>query len=141
MYHGIFLPLVSPPADPTLTTENLMEVVRGVESRWKDLGRNLCSGGTWRGVRHSEMEKIQRLYQNDHQRMEAVVNHYVRHYPTHSWSEVASALEEMKLRRLAKVVTTKYVRGMWLKLPLATDGYILMCIFRSSSFSFSFSIG
>ena len=100
--------LLSPhPADPTLTTENLMEVVKKVESRWKDLSDKL-------GVRSSEDQKIQRLYQSDHQKMEALVNHYVRHYPTSSWSEVASALESMKLHQLAKVVTTKYVRGMWL---------------------------
>ena len=109
-----------------------MEVVRGVESRWEDLSGELK-------MRASERQKIQSLYQSDHQRMEAVVNHYVRHYPFRSWSKVALALERMKLRQLAKVVTTKYVRGMWLGLPLASGGYILMCIFRSSSFAFSFS--
>ena len=125
--------LLSPhPADPTITTENLMEVVRGVESRWEDLGNKLF-------VRRSERQNIQRLYQSDHQKMEAIINHYVRHYPTSSWSEVASALEMMNLRQLAKVVTTKYVRGMWLGVPLASGGYILMCIFRISSFAFSFS--
>ena len=95
-----------------------MEVVRGVESRWKDLGNKL-------GVRYFEMQKIQRLYQSDNQGMEALVNHYVRHYPIRSWSKVGSALERMKLRQLEKVVTTKYVRGMWLKLPLASGGYIV----------------
>ena len=98
--------LLSPhPADPTLTTENLMDVVRRVESRWEDLSDEL-------GVRYSEDQNIQRLYQSDHQKMEALVNHYVQHCPFHSWSDVASALEEMKLRHLAKVVTTKYVRGI-----------------------------
>ena len=105
MDHGTFLPLVSLPADPTLTTENLIEVVRGVEDRWEDLGREL-------GVRYSWRWEIRRLYQSDHQRMEAIINHYVRHCPTRSWKRVASALEDMELRRLAKVVTTKYVRGM-----------------------------
>ena len=84
-----------------------MEVVRGLEGHWEDLSDEL-------GVRSSEDVKIKRLYQSDHQRMEALINHYVRHYPFHSWKEVASALKDMKLRRLAKVVTTKYVRGMWL---------------------------
>ena len=112
MYHGTFLPLVSPPADPTLTTENLMEVVRGVESRWEDLGSNLCSGRIPRGVRRSERQKIQRLYQSDHQKMEAIIKHYVRYYPFRSWKDVSSALERMNLPQLAEVVTTKYVRGM-----------------------------
>ena len=112
LHHGTFLPLVSPPADPTLTTENLMEVVRGVEGRWKDLSSNLCSEVISRGVRRSEMDKIWHLYQSDHQKMEAIIKHYVRYYPFHSWKDVSSALVEMNLPQLAEVVTTKYVRGM-----------------------------
>ena len=89
-----------------------MEVVRGVESRWEDLGSNLCSGGILGGVRDSEMQKIRHLYQSDHQRLEALVKHYVKHCPFHSWKDVSSALEKMQLPQLAEVVTTKYVRGM-----------------------------
>ena len=115
--------LLSPhSADPTLTTENLMEVVSGVENRWEDLGNKLF-------VRDPEKQKIRALYQSDHQRMEALVNHYVRHKPTRSWKRVASALEVMQLPQLAEVVTTKYVRGMWQGLPLASGGYLQMCIF------------
>ena len=115
--------LLSPyPANPTLTTENLIEVVRGVEDHWEDLGRELR-------VRYSWRWEIRRLYQSDKQRMEALINHYVRHHPTRSWKRVASALEDMELRRLTKVVTTKYIRGMWFEIPLASGGYILMCIF------------
>ena len=99
-------------ADPTLTTENLMEAVRGVESRWEDLGSNLCSEVILRGVRSSEMQKIQRLYQSDHQRLEALVKHYVKHCPFRSWKDVSSALERSNLPQLAEVVNTKYVRGM-----------------------------
>ena len=128
----LFFLLSSHPADPTLTNENLMEVVRGVESCWKDLSDKL-------GVRSSEDQNIQQLYHSDRQKMEALVNHYVKHYPTHSWNKVADALEKMQLPQLAEVVTTKYVRGMWLGVPLASGGYILMCIFRSSSFGFGFS--
>ena len=100
-----FFLLSSHPADPTLTTENLMEVMRGMESRWEDLSSELY-------VRLSERQKLRRLYQSDYQRMEALINHYVRHYPFRSWKEVASALERMKLPQLAEVITTKYVRGM-----------------------------
>ena len=99
--------LLSPhPADPTLTTESLMEVVRGLESRWEDLADKLV-------VRDSEIQKIRHLYLSDHQRMEALINHYVRHKPTRSWKKVADALERMELPQLAEVVTTKYIRGMW----------------------------
>ena len=115
--------LLSPhPADPTLTTENLMEVVRGVEGHWEDLSDKL-------GVRLSEKEKILHLYQSDHQKMEAIIKHYVRHRPYRSWKRVADALERMNLSQLAEVVTTKYVRGMWQGWPLASGGYLQMCIF------------
>ena len=92
-----------------------MELVNGVEHRWKELSDTL-------GVRSSEDQKIRRLYRSDHQKMEALINHYVRHYPTRSWKKVASALKNMKLPQLAKVVTTKYVRGMWQGLPLTSGG-------------------
>ena len=96
-----------------------MEVVRGVEHRWEDLGRSLHFPY---GVRDSEIHKIQRLYQSDHQKLEALINHYVGHHPLRSWKEVAWALERMELPQLAEVVTTKYVRGMWQGLPLASGG-------------------
>ena len=103
--------LLSPhTADPTLTAENLMEVVRGVKDRWEDLGRKLCD--RW-GVPPSEVQKIQRHYQSDRQRLEAIIDHYMRYYPLRSWKDVSSALERMKLPQLAEVVTTKYVRGMF----------------------------
>ena len=101
----LFFLLSHHPADPTLTTENLMEVVRGVESCWENLSDQL-------GVRSSEDQKIKRLYQSDHQRLEALIEHYTRHHPSRSWKQVADALEEMELPQLAEVVTTKYVRGM-----------------------------
>ena len=41
-----------------------------------------------------------------------VVDEYVRRYPTPSWKKVATALQRMKLDKLANEVTTKYVRGM-----------------------------
>ena len=108
--------LLSPnPADPTVTTENLMEVVRVVEDRWEDLGSNLL-------VRPSEMQKIQRLYQSDHQKMEAVIKHYVQQYPLRSWTNVSRALKRMNLPQLAEVVNNKYVRGMRQGWPLASGG-------------------
>ena len=87
--------MLSPhPADPTLTTDNLMEVVKEVEHRWRDLGRKL-------GL------DIYRL-----SGMVNVVDDYVRRYPTPSWKQVARVLQEMELDKLADEVTTKYVRGM-----------------------------
>ena len=89
--------MLSPhPADPTLTTDNLMEVVKEVEYHWKDLGRKL-------GLP---------LYRLSMYGMADVVDEYVRRYPTPSWKEVATALQEMELDKLADEVTTKYVIGM-----------------------------
>ena len=99
-----------------------MEVVKGVEDRWNDLSYQLL-------VRDSEKKKIQRLYRSDHQKMEAIIEHYVKHYPLRSWKNVSSALEEMNLPQLAEVVTAKYVRGMCQGWPLASGGYLQMCIF------------
>ena len=82
------------PADSTLTTDNLMEVVKEVEHHWEELRDKL------------------RLYMSSVHGMADVVDEYVRRYPTPSWKEVATALQRMKLDKLADEVTTKYVRGM-----------------------------
>ena len=85
-------------ADPTLTTDNLMEVVKEVEHHWEQLGRKLSRE---LGLQLSGVHG-----------MADVVDEYVRHYPTPSWKKVATALQRMKLDKLADEVTTKYVRGM-----------------------------
>ena len=86
--------MLSPhPADPTLTTDNLTEVVKEVEHRWYDLGHKL-------GLPISQLHG-----------MADVVDEYVRRHPTPSWKKVATALQRMKLDKLADEVGTKYVRG------------------------------
>ena len=89
------------PADPTLTTDNLMEVVKEVEDRWEELGYRL-------GLR-SHRTPFSLLA--GVQWMADVVYEYVRHYPTPSWKQVATVLQEMELDKLADEVTTKYVKG------------------------------
>ena len=90
----IIFPVLSPHlADPTFTSDNLIGVMKDERHRWKDLAHEL---DVWKPM-HG---------------MEDVVNEYVRHYPTPSWKNVALALQEMKLPKLADEVTTKYVRGM-----------------------------
>ena len=98
--------MLSPhPADPTLTTDNLMEVVKEVEHRWEELGGKLYMPG-------SKLENIKGLYQTDHLRVEAVLDHYVKCDPYSSWKEVGETLQKMELHELANNVTTNYVRGM-----------------------------
>ena len=93
------------PADPTLTTDNLMEVVKEVEDRWWDLVI------IWLDVPVSKSEEIRRVYQSDHHRMEAVVDYYVRHHPIPSWKQVAGALRSMDLDDQADEITAKYIKG------------------------------
>ena len=92
--HVIYLVLSSHLADPTLTTDNLIEVMKEEKHRWEDLASEL-------GLSTFDMHG-----------MEDVVDEYVRRYPTPSWKQVALALQEMELHKLADEVTTKYVRGM-----------------------------
>ena len=97
--------MLSPhPADPTLTTDNLMEVVKEVEDRWSALG-------VWLHVPESKRVEIRRLYQSDHHRMEAVVDYYVRYHPTPSWKQVAGALRVMDLDDQSDEITAKYTKG------------------------------
>ena len=97
--------MLSPhPADPTLTTDNIMEVVKEVEHCWEDLGFGL-------GVPLSKLSDIKDLYKTNHLRMEAVVDYYVKYSP-YSWKDFGTTLQLMELHNLADEVTTKYVRGM-----------------------------
>ena len=105
LHHCTFSLLSPHPADPTLTTENLMEVVKGQERRWEDLAIELL-------VRREKRAEIKTTYHNDVQRMEAVVDHYVRYFPLRSWDHIASALQGMRLYQLSDVVIAKYVRGI-----------------------------
>jgi len=92
-------------ADPTLTTANLMEVVKGVEYHWGDLGSRL-------GVPESKMNEIIRFYHNVQEWMQALADHYTTYHPTPSWKAITEALQGMGLHKQADEVTTKYVKGM-----------------------------
>ena len=92
--HVIYLVLSSHLADPTLTTDNFIEVVKEEKHRWVELASEL------------DLSTFGRHGMDD------VVDEYVRRYPTPSWKQVALALQEMELHKLADEVTTKYVKGM-----------------------------
>ena len=99
--------MLSPhPADPTLTTDNLMEVVKEVEDRWWDLGYRFDGFD----MPFSKMREIESLYQSAHHRMEAVVDYYVRYHPTPSWRDVTRTLQSASLYKQADE-TAKYVKG------------------------------
>ena len=97
--------MLSPhPADLTLTTDNLMEVVKEVEHHWEDLGFKLGFVKVGKQLSGMNREEIHGMAE--------VVDEYVRRYPTPSWKQVSIVLQRMKLDKLADEVTTKYVRGM-----------------------------
>ena len=108
-YCGTLLPLVSPPADPTLTASNMLSVLSGVKDRWEELGEWLLvvSLSVWR----SKRDEIKRLYHTSTDRIGALIGFYIRYHFAPSWQRIASALQRMGLLDLADVVTTKYVRG------------------------------
>ena len=93
-------------ADPTLTTDNFMEVLTGMEHYWKDLGIRLHVPG-------SKISEIEGLYESDYLRMEGLVDHYIRHYPTPSWKFLAGTLQRMGLHEQADEVTTKYAKSTY----------------------------
>jgi len=76
-----------------------------VEDRWSGLGDRL-------GLPWSKKAEVRRLYCSDHQRMEAVLDYYVRYHPALSWKQFAGKLQVMGLHKQADEVTTKYVKGM-----------------------------
>ena len=86
-------------ADPTLTTDNLMEVLKEVQHRWRDLGYHL------------------RMPLSDVRGMTDLVDVYVRYFYAPSWKNVAASLQNMNLHRLADEVTNKYVRGIHMCCP------------------------
>ena len=82
-----------------------MEVVKGVEHCWVNLGDGL-------DVPRSKMDEIISLYHSVQRWMQALADHYVTYQPTSSWKAVAEALKRMGLHKQADEVTTKYVKGM-----------------------------
>ena len=89
------------PADPTLTTDNLMEVVKEVPlHRREGLNESLSVHLVVHVGFHQPVESV-----------EATVNNYVKS-PAASWKEVAKALKENDLHKQAEEVTAKYVKGM-----------------------------
>ena len=105
---GTLLPLVSPPADPTLNTTNMLSVLSGVEEQWEELGERLLEySWVWR----SKMAEIRRNHRSSTDRIRALSNFFIRYHYAPSWQRIASALQRIGRQDLADVVTTKYVRG------------------------------
>ena len=90
-------------SDPTLTTHNMMEMVKGVPCDY------LC------GVLSASFNKwseINTQYQSDEQRSEALISHTISTHPCLSWNLLASRLQQrFGYSEAAAEVTRKYVKG------------------------------
>ena len=89
-------------SDPTLTTHNVTEMVKGVSYGGLDdvLGVSL---GKW--------SDIYKQYQSDEQRSEALVAHVVLTHPCLTWKRLSTKLQRCGDSEAAAEVTRKYVKG------------------------------
>ena len=89
-------------SDPTLTTHNVVEMMKGVYYVMLHLVLTV-SNDNW--------YKIWVKYQSEEQRCEALIAHALSTHPCLSWKLIAHRLQECGHREAATEVTRKYVRG------------------------------
>ena len=101
-YNFLYLYEYPPLSDPTLTTHNVVEMMKGVKydhlffvliaslSKWLEIGDQ---------------------YQSVEQRSEALIAHTISTYPCMSWNKLAGRLQQWGYREAAAEVTRKYVKG------------------------------
>ena len=85
-------------SDPTLTTHNVTEMVKGVD--YSNLHYVL-------GVSLGNYDQ----YQSDEQRSEALVAHVVLTHPCLTWKRLSTKLQRWGKSEAAAEVTRKYVKG------------------------------
>ena len=89
-------------SDPTLTTHNVTEMVKGVG--YNDLNYVL-------DVSIEKWGEIYSQYQSDEQRSEALVAHAVLTHPCLTWKRLSTKLQQLGKSEAAAEVTRKYVKG------------------------------
>ena len=89
-------------SDPTLTTHNVIEMVKGVD----------CSFLRYvLGVSLDKWIEIKDQYQSEEQRSEALVAHVVLTHPCLTWKRLSTKLQQCGKSEAAAEVTRKYVKG------------------------------
>ena len=68
-------------------------------------------GDDYLGLPQSDMDRIQKDYQNPTQRKEAYLDLYAHQHPCPAWSWIARVLNSVNLRQQADLVDTTYVKG------------------------------
>ena len=100
--HAILCLYICLSSDPTLTTHNVVEMMKGVE--YSNLRYVLNAPyDKWREIRDQ--------YQSNEQRSEALTAHVLSTHPCMSWSQLAGELQRWWHRKAAAEVTRKYVKG------------------------------
>ena len=89
-------------SDPTLTTHNVTEMVKGVS--YSFLHRVLNGS-------YNKWGEIHNQYQSDEQRSEALVAHVVLTHPCLTWKRLSTKLQQCGSNEAAAEVTRKYVKG------------------------------
>ena len=89
-------------SDPTLTTHNVTEMMKGV--RYGGLNYVL-------DVSVEKWSEIHDQYQSDEQRSEALVAHVVLTHPCLTWKRLSTRLQGYGYSEAAAEVTRKYVKG------------------------------
>ena len=90
-------------SDPTLTTHNVTEMVKGVD--YDDLDNVL-------DVSFEKGDVIHDQYQSDEQRCEALIAHVVLTHPCLTWKRLSTNLQQRYGHsEAAAEVTRKYVKG------------------------------
>ena len=94
--------------DLTITTEKLMELFAPLDpGKVDELGGKGCLG-----LPQSEIDRIQKDYQNPTQRKEAYLDLYVHQHPCPTWSHIALILyDEVDLPQQAELVENTYLKG------------------------------
>ena len=107
MRHKIFMTLFCLSSDPTLTTHNVMEMMKGAPYY---MFQYVLS------VSFDKWNEILIQYQSDDQRSEALISHAISTHPCLSWNRLASELQQYGRSEAAAEVTRKYVKGESIKL-------------------------
>ena len=89
-------------SDPTLTTHNVTEMVKGLS--YMDLRYVL-------DVSLGKQVEIHSQYQSDEQRNEALIAHAVLTHPCLTWKRLSTNLQGWGESEAAAEVTRKYVKG------------------------------
>ena len=106
----------SVPSDSTLTTHNVVEVMKPVSYFvTQDVMRTSSD----------RSGKIERQYQSEEQRKEALIAHALSTHPCLSWNMIAAELQNLRYSEAAAEVTRKYVKGHY-----SMHEQSLLCAFR-----------